>query len=62
MEGNYLYTTRSPTSVSEEDASEIGSDGEDENRRLGRMTDDNDVYIYKRSVEQEKTSLHPGKI
>ena len=51
-EGNYLYTTRSPTFVSDEDESEIGSDGEDEVRRCVRMIDDADVYIYKLRVER----------
>ena len=51
-EGNYLYTTRSATSSSSEDESGIGSDGEDEVRRSIKMTNDEDLYIYKLRVER----------
>ena len=50
--GNYLYTTSSPTSGSDEDGgSKIGSDVEDEVCRSVRMINDADVCIYKLRVE-----------
>ena len=51
-EGNYLHMTRFLMSGFDEDASEIGNDGDNENRRFGRITNDKDVYIYKLRVER----------
>ena len=51
-EGNYFYTTRMPTSDSDEDGSAIDSGGEEEHRRFGRIKNDADVYIYPLRVER----------
>ena len=51
-EGNYMYTTRSPTFVYDEDGSEIGSDRKDEVSRGFQMFDSVHVYINKLRVER----------
>ena len=51
--GNYRYTTKVPRPDSDENASEIESDGEDElNRRVGHLPQSKKEYIYKLRVEQ----------
>ena len=51
-EGNYLYTTKVSMFDFDEDASKIESDEEDEHRRVGRMPNDEDLYIYKLRVKR----------
>ena len=52
-EGNYMYTTKVPGPDSDEDANEIGSDGENgPYPRLGCMYDAEDKYIYQLRVER----------
>ena len=51
-EGNYFYTTRMPTSDSDEDGSAIDSDGEEEHCIFGKMKNDENVYIYPLRVER----------
>ena len=51
-EGNYLYTTKVPRPDFDEDASEIGSDEEDEYSRVGFMPNGEEEYIYQLRVKQ----------
>ena len=46
-----MYTTIVPRPDSNEDESEIGSDGEDEHRKLNNTPNDKEEYIYKLRVE-----------
>ena len=51
-EGNYLYTTKVPRADYDEDASEIGSDGEDNHSRVDCMPNGEDEYIYNLRVKR----------
>ena len=52
-EENFMYTAKTPGPDSNEDASEIGSDGENElYPRVGCMHDAEDKYIYQLRVER----------
>ena len=53
VEGNYLHTTKVPWPDSDEDASEIESDEENElNRSVGHLPRGEEEYIYKLRVER----------
>ena len=52
VKGNNFNTTKVLRSDSDKDASEIGSDKEDEHSRVGDMPNSEEEYIYQLRVEQ----------